>query len=137
MARSSSLGVTAFAACLLIGWLVPPLLAQTPPVAIPNSALAWDYDDADLAVGPVTLFLVCLDGQPTANCAQVPISVGVAGTVAGQKVYTWKLPPLLAGPHVVSVQACTAAAAACSNGASLKFTFQVITDPKNLRLSGG
>ena len=103
---------------------------QTPPTAVPNSSIEWDYTDADAAVGPITVFLVCLDGQPTAACAQVPFT-------AGQSVHRWKLPPLLAGPHTVAVQACTAGASACSTGATLAFTFQVLVNPKNLRLGGG
>lgn len=133
--------VSTFLCALVLGAIgavtVRVLHAQTPPTAIPNSAVAWDYVDADLAVGPVTLFLVCLDGQPTSACARVPVSSGVAGPVAGEKVYTWKLPPLLAGPHTVAVQACTADAFSCSSGATLSFVFQVLRDVKGLRLSGG
>lgn len=111
--------------------------AQAPPTAIQNDSAKWDYDDVDLIAGPVTLFLVCLDGQPTAACAQVPVSSGVVGPVAGTKIFTWRFPPLLAGPHTVAVQACTAGAAACSTGASLTFAFQALANPKNLRLGSG
>lgn len=113
------------------------LKSYAQPTAVPNSVITWFYEDADVALGPIDLFLVCLDGQPTTACARVPVTSGVAGSVAGQKNYTWKLPPLLAGPHTVAVQACTANAAACSAGASLSFTFQVLRDVKGLRLGGG
>ena len=55
----------------------------------------------------------------------------------GQKTWTWKLPPLLAGAHSVQVQACTAGGAACSDGAVLRFLFVALVNPKNLRLGSG
>lgn len=126
----------AFALVQLVGLIavVGAFAVQSPPTAIQNDSAKWEYDDVDLIAGPVTLFLVCLDGQPTSACAQVPVSSGVAGPVAGTKTFTWKFPPLLAGPHSVAVQACTAGAASCSTGVSLAFTFQAIANPKNLRL---
>lgn len=111
--------------------------AQVAPTATTGASVRWDYDDADLAVGPVAIFMVCLDAQPTPACTQVAASTGVASATAGTTTYSWKLPPLLAGAHTVAIQACTAAGAACSNGATLRFTFQAIADPKNLRLGGG
>jgi hypothetical protein len=108
------------------------------PTAKPADSLMWDYALADLSVGPVTTWLVCLDGQATANCATVLESSGVAGAVAGDRTYAWKIPALPAGLHTVTVQACTNGAAACSSGASLAFTVQlVLTNPKNLRLGSG
>lgn len=122
----------------MIGIILSAALAfQTPIIVAQNDSAKWEYEDADLAVGPVVLFLVCLDGQPTAACAQVPVSTGVAGPTATSKTYTWKLPPLLAGPHTVTAQACTAGAAQCSSGVTLTFGFQAIANPKNLRLGGG
>ena len=109
------------------------LTTQAPPTAIQNDSAKWEYDDVDLIAGPVTMFLVCLDGQPTASCAQVPASAGVV-TVAGTKSYTWRFPPLVAGSHTVAVQACTAEAASCSSGVSLAFVVQIIANPKKLRL---
>ena len=117
-------------ATLLLAALLTP---QAPPTAVQNDGITWEYETVDVLFGPVTLFLVCLDGQPTAACAQVPLTGGVV-TVPGTKLYTWKFPPLLAGPHTVSVQACTAGAASCSSGISLAFLFQAIVNPKNLKL---
>lgn len=112
--------------------------AQTPVAGLGgNDAVSWDYAVFDEVAGSVTLFLVCLDGQPTAACARVPASAGVLmASFTGEKTYTWKLPALLTGPHTIAIQACTAGAAQCSPGASLAFVVQVvIKNPSNLRLT--
>lgn len=112
----------------------------TPPPATAGASIEWFYDAADLAVGPIALFLVCLDAQPTATCARVEATTTGSvpdPAIAGRRWWRSKLPPLLAGAHTVVVQACTEGAAECSGGASLKFTFQAITDPGGLRLVGG
>lgn len=120
----------------MIGALLLALSLQTPPLATTGASAYWEYDDADLAVGPIEVFLVCLDGQATATCTHVPASTGVV-SAAGTKTYRWKLPPLLAGSHVVNVQACTAGANDCTAGATLRFTFQAMAEPRNLRIGGG
>lgn len=112
------------------------LALQVPPVASQvMNAVSWDLDVADQVSGPVTLFLVCLDGQPTAVCATVLETTGVV-TAPGVKTYTWKLPAITPGDHKFVVQSCTAGAAECSAGVSLAFTFQpVLVNPKNVRLT--
>jgi hypothetical protein len=108
--------------------------AQT---ATAGASIEWFYDDVDLPVGPVAVFVVCLDQQPTSACARVDAVNGAPdAVVAGRKWWRWKLPPLLEGPHVVVIQACTAGAAACSSGASVKFTFAAIRDVGGARLVG-
>ncbi len=113
--------------------------ATPPPTATSGARVEWYYDDADQAIGPITVFVVCLDTQPTAACARVDATTGGVPdpTVAGRKWWRWTLPPLLAGAHTVAVQACTADAAACSMGAVLAFRFQAIADVRGLRLVGG
>lgn len=97
--------------------------------------LTWDYDVVDQVSGPVTLFLVCLDGQPTSACARVPESSGTL-LAPGTRTYSWRLPALTPGAHTAQVQACTADAADCSPGVSLAFTLKVVLrDPRNLRMT--
>lgn len=115
----------------MVALLLALALQATVP---PATGLSWDYDAVDEIAGPVTLFMVCLDGQATASCAQVPVSAGVV-SAPGTKTYTWKLPALLPGAHTVAVQACTAGAAQCSSGSTLAITVQVaLANPKGLRL---
>lgn len=103
------------------------LLALSLFQAVPNfNAVSWDYPDTDVAFYSVTNFLVCLDKQATAACTSVPITTGV-GT------YAYKFPPLLAGSHTVSVQACTLNNAQCSSGISITFNM-TISNPINLKL---
>ena len=112
---------------------------QTPPTATVDDSLAWDYADADAAAVPVAVFLVCLDAQPTAACARVPATGGVAAA-AGVKTYKWKFPAMTPGTHTAVVQACTANAAECSGGAPFAFVMRItIPNPTNLRTakSGG
>lgn len=95
-------------------------------------SIAWDYAQTDIDAGTVAQFLVCLDGQPTAACATVPVS---AGTAAPLRTYTWKLPALTPGAHRVAVQACTAGCNQSSSGVLLQFTVQVVlANPAGLRL---
>ena len=114
--------------------MMPLLLAlalQT--TAAQNDALAWDYADADAQAGAVTQFLVCLDGQATAQCATVPYAGGTGTTL---KTFTWKLPAMTPGAHIAAVQACTAGASQCSSGVTLAFVFQVVLkNPQGLRLT--
>lgn len=110
-------------------------LTQAPPVATASNALAWDYADTDASTGAVAEFLICVDGQPTAACAVVALASGTASATAGAHTFAWKLPALTPGAHSASVQACTAGAASCSDGATLAFTYQVVLgNPVNLRL---
>ena len=113
-------------------WALTPQL----PVARANDALSWDYLVADQAAGSVTMFLVCLDGQPTMACTAVQETTGVASTTTGTKTYVWKLPALTVGPHSVAVQACTTGGASCSSGATFQFAVQVvIQNPTNIKLT--
>ena len=98
-------------------------------------SIAWDYLQADITTDSVAQFLVCLDGQPTAACAAVPVA---SGTVGDTRTYTWKLPALTPGAHRVQVQACTTGCNQSSVGATLAFTVQVVLkNPAGLRLVKG
>jgi hypothetical protein len=119
----------------MITTLLLALVLQAPAAKV-NDALSWDYLVTDRDAGPVTLFLVCLDGQATSACATVLESSGTAAVIAGTRTYQWKLPALVPGSHTVAVQACTVGAASCSAGATFTFVFQpVLANPSNLRLT--
>lgn len=117
----------------VVALLLAAFLTQTTPAA---DSVQWDYDDADVVAGAVALFLVCVDGQPTANCVQVPVTSGVPQTATPTtKTFTWSLPALTPGKHTIAVQACSAIAANCSSGVSIVVQVNVvIVNPKNLRL---
>lgn len=130
MKTAANLTLVAIIAVALMVF-VHPAAAQTD-----SNAVAWDYSDADVSAGAVSVFLVCLDGQPTASCARVLASTGVATSTAGVKSYQWKLPAITPGSHRVAVQACTLNLADCSSGSTLTFVVKVtIANPSNLRLS--
>jgi hypothetical protein len=111
------------------------LAGQIPAPAVPK-AVVWEYANADIPSAGVTEFLVCLDAQPTSACARVPLSVGVP--FVGDpllKTYSWTIPAITPGAHVVAVQACTANLAMCSPGVTTKFTFVIVpNDVKNIRV---
>lgn len=123
----------------MTGLLLLLLGLQAPVATQVTDTLSWDLAVVDQIAGPVSLFLVCLDGQPTTACARVAEASGVT-TAPGMRSYTWKLPALTPGAHTAVVQSCTDEAARCSPGAPLAFTFEpVLANPVNLRLtkSGG
>ena len=134
--------VSLILATLLLGLLLlmlPRAIHAQPQTVTAGARVEWYYDDADLAVGPIALFLVCLDQQPTAACVRVAATTGGVpdAIVTTRKWWRWPLPPLLAGSHTVAVQACTADAAACSSGVTLAFRFGVLADVGGARVVGG
>lgn len=103
--------------------------AQVPVLGTPDTLL-WDYNDADVPVGPVTQFVVCLDSQTT-GCPSVLVSSVTVNSAPGVKTYTWKFPAMLPAAHTVSVQACTATTPVpdCSAPNTLAFTVKIVIAP--------
>jgi hypothetical protein len=109
---------------------------QTPTPSPQPKAVLWEYANTDITAAAVTDFLVCLDTAPTSACAKVPVSSGVP--FVGDpllKTYSWTIPAITPGSHVVAVQACTANLAMCSSGVTTKFTFVIVpADVKSIRV---
>jgi hypothetical protein len=110
--------VTILIACLVFA---PSVLAQ-PPVATTLDSYAWDYTDAQIVAGAVVRFELCLDAQPCVS--KTPAE---AKHASGPNVYAYKFPPMLSGPHTISVKACNVDT--CSAPLALAFQFQIVPDP--------
>ena len=102
--------------------------AQLEPAPRPGY-VQWTYTDEQLSRGQVVVFSVCIDSAP---CNQV--DPAAARTAIGGW-YEWKLPALLAGEHVVTVQGCNPIE--CSGATAAKFTVRIVPEaPAIVRVGG-
>lgn len=126
-------------------WILPSPVEgswfeQTPPqpTALQNDSLLWDYRDLDAHFGGIALFLICLDGQPTVDCARVAYGPIPDPPTDTYRTYSWRFPRLTPGAHRATIQACTAEANACSPGLVVTFAFvPTLLDPVNGRIGKG
>lgn len=89
------------------------------------SAILWEYDDTK---ADVTVFQVCLDGQP---CVAVTPAAAkterAADAPEGTSTYAYPLPALTTGTHSAVIKACSVdAPEVCETG---EVSFKLIVAP--------
>lgn len=96
-----------------------PTVGTSQDVARPGYHLMWDYPTPDLAAHNLSHFNVQYDSDPLRN-------VGLPQDSQTSTLTSYKdpLPPMVAGPHIVKVQACNPYE--CGDWSStLKFVFSI------------
>lgn len=101
---------------VVIAWLLLTGVAVAQP-ALPTQSLAWDYPDDDVVAFAVDRFEAAYDGGAY-------VDAGLASL--GPDSWSVPLPPLITGPHTVTVRACNAIG--CSADSTPPFAFDMVAD---------
>jgi hypothetical protein len=114
-----------FTSMVLAATLVAQVVA---PVVLPGQSLKWNFNAAELAVGPVVRFELQVDTNPWTD-----VGLPNATPVSGDVEYSTALPAMTPGLHTLNLRACSVDI--CGNAAvkSVKLVVVPVT-PRDLQI---